>query len=169
MWDQRPLTTSTFSVLGYSETLLHKNPVVRSSKVHDLVTPVQPRSTTIICFRTLAFGNLKFQLKPHYNLPGAHDLFKSVPLQINGSRLFGSSGFECFNLLCACFSQGTLPELDGFSPHVLPNDGWPQMTLGLWDFGTFRNTTLLCIHNAKFYAPSCDQMVVDPFLLRSDG
>jgi hypothetical protein len=37
------------------------------------------------------------KLKPHYNLPRALDLLTSVPVPIDGSWLFSSLGFGCFN------------------------------------------------------------------------
>jgi hypothetical protein len=51
-----------------------------------------------IYFGSSGFDNLRSQLKPRYTLPRARDLLTSVPLQIDDSRLFGYSGFGCFNL-----------------------------------------------------------------------
>jgi hypothetical protein len=51
-----------------------------------------------IYFGSSGFDSLNSQPKPHYNLPRARDLLKSVPLQIDDSWLFGYSGFGGFNI-----------------------------------------------------------------------
>jgi hypothetical protein len=55
----KTLNDSGFGNSGYSLTQLHKNLVVRSFEVHDLVTLVQSKSTTPSCFDCSGFGSLK--------------------------------------------------------------------------------------------------------------
>jgi hypothetical protein len=57
-----PLESTTLNALGFdaselSETQILKNPGVQSSKVHHLVTLVQPRSKTILCFGCSSFND----------------------------------------------------------------------------------------------------------------
>jgi hypothetical protein len=67
----------------------------RSSRIH----ATSPLDLSVhIHFGSSGFDNLRSQLKPHYSLPRALDLLTSVPVQIDDSRLFGYSGFGCFNL-----------------------------------------------------------------------
>jgi hypothetical protein len=110
-------------------------------------------------FGSSGFDSLSSQPKPHYNLPGAHDLLTSVLLQIDDSRLFGYLGFGCFNIspfppsgshdpptriLLAINGQdptsGVSPpprpqtsRAVDLAPPVFLDDGWSLLT---WDFGT---------------------------------
>jgi hypothetical protein len=81
-------------VLQYiPETQLPRNPGVRSSEVHDLVTPVQPRSMTPCYFDCSGFIDLKISSFTFSRvfLPRVHDLFPCALLDLTVQILFGPS------------------------------------------------------------------------------
>jgi hypothetical protein len=123
-------------------------------EIHDLSSRALLDLTIHLFFGSPGFGYLSSQLKTHYNLPGARDLLTSVPLHINISWAFSSLGFGLrkFQLLCVLISPGaSSPELDGFPPCVLPNDGQYQMTSGLHEFWQVHSP--VSVHSVKARAP----------------
>jgi hypothetical protein len=132
----------TLNDLGFGasklfEDQLLKNPRVRFSEVDDLVTPVQPRSTTPSCFYCSGFDNLT--LTPIVFTRSSRS-FPTFPSGSNSPYYlchFVYLGFGSFKILCTRLSRSTSTRNTRSLDACLPVDMTASIRFGSLGFNSY--------------------------------